>query len=224
VHRNVEFPVLCPDGVQPDNVCGNLRDSGYPYFAEFLAQGGPFPLNDGDRLDSYVRSYKWFSNHLFVNADDPDRIRQALRQGRMYSAFDGLGYPEGFDLFVARGAQVLELGDETTFEPGLTLYVRAPVVREPPWGLPRIEDYAQAQVTTRVVRATPQGSSTLLELSGQGAVAAIPVPGPGVYRVECTIVPLHLKPGLPGVESLAEDAYPYLYSNAIFVAEAQNGR
>ncbi len=224
VHRNVEFPVLCPEGVQPDNFCGTLADSGYPEFAAFLATGGPFPLNDGDRLDSYVRSYKWFSNHLFVNADDPDRIRKALRQGRGFSAFDGLGYPQGFDFFAVVGPDAHEMGDEIAFREGITLYLRAPTLVEPPWGLPRVEDYGAGEVTTRLVRATEGGSEVVLTLTGQGATAAFPVPGPGVYRVECDLVPRHLKPGLSGVEDLADDSYPYLYSNAIFIREVADGQ
>lgn len=224
VHRNVEFPVMCPEGVQPDNFCGTLADNGYPEFAAFLAAGGPFPLNDGDRLDSYVRSYKWFSNHLFVNADDPDRIRKALRQGRGFSAFDGLGYPQGFDFFAVVGPDVHEMGDEFVFTEGTTLYLRAPTLVEPPWGLPRVEDYGPGEVTTRLVRATQEGSEVVWTLVGQGTAAAFSVPGPGVYRVECDIVPKHLKPGLSGVEDLADGTFPYLYSNAIFIREVADGR
>lgn len=223
VHRNVEFPVMCPEGVQPDNFCGTLADSGYPEFAVFLATGGPFPLNDGDRLDSYVRSYKWFSNHLFVNADDPDRIRKALRKGHGFSAFDGLGYPQGFDFFAVSGSDVHEMGDEFAFAEGTTLYLRAPTLVEPPWGLPRVENYGSAEVTTRLVRVTGEGSQVVRTLQGQGVTTAFTAPGPGVYRVECDIVPRHLKPGLPGVEDLADDTYPYLYSNAVFIREVPRG-
>lgn len=219
VHRNVEFPVMCPDGVRPDNLCGTLSESGYPEFAAFLATGGPFPLNDGDRLDSYVRSYRWFSNHLWATSDDPDRIRQTLRRGRHFSAFDGLGEPRGFDFFAVQGAKVFEMGDEVTFGEDTTLYLRAPTVSEPPWGLPRVDDFSMAEVTTRLIRATPGGSQVVLVRKGQGATAAFPVTGPGVYRVECDIVPRHLKPALPGVEELADNPYPYLYSNAIFIRE-----
>lgn len=219
VHRNVEVPSICPDGVLPGSFCGNLAEAGYPYFAELLSKGGPIILRDGDRLDSYARSYRWFSNYLLVTSDDPDVMRKTLRRGRAFSAFDGFGMPSGFDFFAMKAGTIYEMGEELHFEEGIVLYVRTPTLQEPPWGIPGVTEYASARLFTRLIAATKTESKVVLAIEGQGMTAAFPVSQPGVFRVECDIIPLHLRPALTNVEHLSEKTFPYIYSNAIFVRE-----
>lgn len=216
VHRNVEVPALCAGGLDDGGMCQNLAAE-YPHFAQFLVKGGAVPLNDSDRLDSYVRSYRWFSNHAWVAKNDPDDIRKAIGHGRGFSAFDILGFPTGFDFFAINDGVTMELGDEATLADGTVLYIRNPVLTDPPWDLERVDDFSGAQLTTKLFKATKQDSTVVLEVEGQGQTAKYEVPETGAYRVEIWMVPTHVKPGLIGVEELADADYPYLYSNAIFL-------
>ncbi len=61
-------------------------------------------LLDGERLAGYRRMMFWLSNHLLVRPDqdgawDDRSLKEALRAGRLYGAFEVFGYPEGFDFF-----------------------------------------------------------------------------------------------------------------------------
>lgn len=219
IHRNVEIPSLCSDleSCEPFT-------SDFPHMARTLVSGGPVPLSDGDRFDSFGRSFRWFANRVLLpadRADDPDEARNAVGQGRLYVAFDLVGSPEGFDFFGIREGRPVEMGQEVQADPGVALYLRVPTLVAPPWGIAGVDPdaYASARVTTRVIRATDEGSSVVATIEGQGRTWTLPDAPAGAWRVEVDVVPLHLAGSLdmPGLEGLASASYPYLYSNAIFL-------
>lgn len=221
VHRNVEIPVMCPDGLETP-LCENLVAMGYPNVANLLVQGGPIILNDGDRFDSYARSYKWFTNRALVKNDDPQEIREAIKRGRSYTAFDVFGYVTGFDFFGMKGEDVFEMGDEVQLAEGIRFYLRTPRLSDPEWGMPKKLDYSLARIRIQLIRATLSGKDALLdEQIGGDEEKTYMVEGQvaGAYFVKATIVPVHVKPLLEGQEALADKEYPLLYSNAIFVRE-----
>ena len=221
VHRNVEVPVMCPDGLETP-LCQNLVENGYPNVANLLVKGGPIILNDGDRLDSYARSYKWFANRALVKNDDPQEIRDAIRKGRSWTSFDLFGYVTGFDFFAMKGEDVFEMGDEVQTGDGISFYLRTPELIDPEWGMPKALDYSLAKLRIQVIRATLSGKEVLLDeqiRGGEQRTYKIDGLGAGAYFVKATIVPSHLKPLLQGQEGLADKEYPLLYSNAIFVRE-----
>jgi len=215
IHRNVEIPALCPDG--PDTgLCWKFSEE-YPQFANFATVGGPLPLSDGDRVDSYARSFRWFSNRALVKEDDPDLLRQAVGTGRSYTVFDVFGYPAEFDFYVAADGAAVELGEEITTPASAHAYIRTPVIEAPPWRDDQEVDYSQCQVSTRLVRASEEGSEVLIEVTGQGVYMDMELPKPGAYRVEVRVRPFHYEPLLPGVETVAQSEFPYIYTNAIFI-------
>jgi hypothetical protein len=221
VHRNVEVPVMCPDGLETP-LCQNLVENGYPNVANLLVKGGPIILNDGDRFDSYARSYKWFANRALVKNDDPQEIRDAIRKGRSWTSFDLFGYVTGFDFFAMKGEDVFEMGDEVQTGDGISFYLRTPELSDPEWGMPKALDYSLAKLRIQVIRATLSGKEVLLDEQiggGEQRTYKIDGLGAGAYFVKATIVPSHLKPLLQGQEGLADKEYPLLYSNAIFVRE-----
>ena len=66
------------------------------------------PLSDGERIDSWRRMNRWFSNHLLLPANDSNLwndldLKQALRDGRLYGVFELLGYARDFDFFAVVG-------------------------------------------------------------------------------------------------------------------------
>jgi hypothetical protein len=60
-------------------------------------------LRDGDRMDSYRRMMRWFSNVLWVEGDTPADYDAAVAAGRVWVVFEILGLPAGFD-FSLEGA------------------------------------------------------------------------------------------------------------------------
>lgn len=209
IHRNVEIPALCEGGIDGNAFCENLSQD-YPNFVEFLTKGGPLPLSDGDRIDSYARSMRWFSNRVYVKKDDPEEIREAVGKGRGYATFDVFGFPEGFDFFgITSSGKVVEMGEEVDQKEGITIYVRKPYLVSPPWGIPNVKDYSMAVLTTILIG--PNG----LKIQTESPELKIQQAEKGFYRVEVRIKPLHLKSCLQGIESLAEKEYPFIYSNAI---------
>lgn len=214
IHRNVELPALCAGGLEDGGMCENLA-SEYPYFAQFLVNGGPVLLSDGERIDSYRRSFRWYSNHALVTSDDPDAIREAIGKGRNYAVFDLMGMPDGFDFFAIGDGKVYEMGSEITNASQVTLYYRAPHLVAPPWGIENVTDYSDAILVTTIIKATSDGTEIVAQ--GQISEASFVVSEPSVWRVEIWITPKHLRPALVGVENLSESSYPYLYSNAIFI-------
>ncbi|HEU4614198.1 MAG TPA: hypothetical protein VFS15_19020, partial [Kofleriaceae bacterium] len=72
----------------------------------------PVTLADGERGDSYRRVLRWFSNIVLVaNPGDPAAIEAALAGGRVFTLFEIMGTPEGFDVYATGGSGTLELGD-----------------------------------------------------------------------------------------------------------------
>jgi len=215
IHRNVEFPLLCPAG--PDKgMCASLVEES-PNFAKLLATGGPVMLKDGERMDSYNRAMRWFSNRVLAKDDSAHEIREAVRAGRIFSAFDTLGNPEGFEFLLWTGAEVVEMGGEAQAGQGSVIFVRTPKVGPAPWDPARQLDFGLAQMTTRIIRMTPEGAEIVAEQSGQGVVLQAPADKAGAYRVEVWIVPKHLKSVLKGVEAKASTSFPYIYASPIFV-------
>ncbi|MBM4371268.1 MAG: hypothetical protein FJ098_06415, partial [Deltaproteobacteria bacterium] len=213
IHRNVEIPALCPGG---GGLCEPLEEE-YPDFAALLQTGGPVPLSDGDRVDSYARSFRWYTNRAWVATRDAAAIRDAVGRGRGYVVFDLLGEPVGFDLFVDTGAGILEMGDRRASAGPVTVRLRTPVLGPQRWAPGSTLEFGEASVRTRLLRLTEDGPEILEELSGQGETLALSVEGPCALRAEIEVTPRHLAPELPGMEHLSDESYPYLYSNAIFL-------
>lgn len=217
IHRNVEVPKLCSS---PDEYeCYE----GYPNFSRLLYNGGPAILGDGDRMDSYARAFRWMANRTLVKSDapnEPEEIRSAIGHGRSYLAFDVLGSPDGFDFFAVADGKAVEMSEVATGAKDLKFFVRAPRLVAPPWGMKHVTDFSTAEVVTKVIHATAQGATTVMEVKGQGATMAFTPDAPfaaGAVRIEVWVTPKHLVPALKGVEDLADRAYPFIYSNGIFV-------
>ncbi len=217
IHRNVEFPQLCTAGPEKGMCAAIFPDA--PKFAGLLATGGQVMLKDGERMDSYNRAMRWFSNRILVKDDQPDSVRQAVKEGRLYGAFDTLGNPIGFDFVLWTGTDVVEMGGTIPFAEGMTLYVKNPTIGPAPWDLTRELDFGKAVLVTKLVKMTAQEATVVVESTGtaEGGVLSATVDGPAAYRVEIWIKPKHLKPVLVGVDGKADEAYPYIYSSPIFV-------
>ncbi|MBI4699885.1 MAG: hypothetical protein HY744_01755 [Deltaproteobacteria bacterium] len=174
----------------------------------------PQKLPDGERVDGFRRMMQWFSNHLLVRpAKDgswADReLAEALRGGRLYGAFEFLGYPEGFDFHATGADGVREMGEEVVLSGGpVTLEVALPHVRQ-------LDAQAEPpELTLRILRATEQGWQ---EVSSDKADMKYTPSEPGAYRAEVRMVPRHLAAFLSSYADLAAADFVWIYSNPIYV-------
>ena len=165
---------------------------------------------DGERIDSYRRSFRWVLNHLYIDgALTPESAKRALRSGRNMVVVESIGTPLGFD-FHARGT-ALEMGGEGPAE-GATLHVRPPTLdpRSP-------RDSTPPEIRTVLFRAHEGVRTTLAEVVGDAPID-VSAPGPGVYRVEVWITPAHLAPYLGDwIEEYSSREVPWIQSGAIFL-------
>jgi hypothetical protein len=171
----------------------------------------PALLPDGERVDSYRRMMLWFSNHLLVqpNADgsfDDRSLKDALRAGRLYGAFEAFGYPDGFDFHADAAGTISEMGAEVMLSDGPKLEATAPSVRGGASPSPEIR--------TVLWRATDTTWSLVTE--GTTSLSHVPTEA-GVYRAEVRIRPHHLAKYLASYTGLSDQEFVWIYSNPIYV-------
>jgi len=225
ISKAVEFADTNEGGPEPDLALLSFLTPNMPGLTrwnELLAEGRhiaatagsdahenalPVTLADGERGDSYRRVLRWFSNVVLV-ADPKDitQIEAALAKGRLFSVFEIMGTPEGFDVVATGGG---ELGDTVTFN-ATHLLVKVPTVR----GLDPTLPAPEIQAT--VIRLNAGAATTIA--SGPGPELDVELPGPGAYRVEVSIVPRHLGPYLRDLgTAYADQELPWIYTSAIYV-------
>lgn len=176
----------------------------------------PEQLPDGERVDSFRRMMQWFSNHLQVvpAADgtwDDQHVKAALGAGRLYGAFEFMGYPEGFDTWVEAGDQVVEMGGEVSLADAPQIVVSRPHVKN------LDPDVAAPVVTMRVLVAREGGFDEVA--TGDGPRLEFSPTAAGAYRVEVRIVARHLAGYLGAYEDLTEQSQPWVYANPFYVGE-----
>jgi hypothetical protein len=175
----------------------------------------PDLLSDGERIDSYRRMMVWMSNHLLLRPEpdgswDDRHLKDALRGGRLYGAFEVLGHPEGFDFFAHEGGSVREMGEILSLASGVELVVRMPRVRDLGAALPA------PGLVMRLLVADEGGWRVAAETDAPELRHA---PSErGAYRAEVRMRPRHLGRWLAAYDALADADFVWIYSNAIYVA------
>jgi hypothetical protein len=166
---------------------------------------------DGERLDSFRRMMHWFSNYLLVAEEgelDDRQLKEAIRHGRIYCAFEYLGYPIGFDFHAQLGESTFEMGDISSPGEAVELQLVVPEIIDLDPSLPA------PTVTGYILVASSDGTWEEVT-SGEDFVSA--TVETGVYRAEVRMTPEHLRPSLG---SHAEDFLHetvWIYSNPIYV-------
>lgn len=169
----------------------------------------PAILGDGERGDSYRRIFRFFSNELLVRGDlTRASAMDALREGRMFVAFEAFGTPVGFSYTARVGDAVSDIGARVTLASQPTLEAVAPAVHDLAASLPR------PTIRVRILRAEADGRWT--EVATGAERASFRPTATGAYRAEVRIVPEHARPYLPGLERLVREV-PWVYSSAIYV-------
>jgi hypothetical protein len=132
------------------------------------------------------------TERLRRDAADRTRVYRALRAGRFFNAFDGFAPADGFRFEIRVGDARATMGDSIRFSPG-----QAAEIAVPPAG----------ESVVRLVR----NGAIVHQGPGTGAVR-IPLPGPGVYRVEVDLRVDLFPLGGTGFR-------PWIFSNPIYVGE-----
>lgn len=78
-------------------------------------------------LDPYERSFRHVSTHLLMNELSVESVREALKHGRVYVAFDWMGDPSGFVFQATRDGGRFAMGSEIEGPDGLALASAAPL-------------------------------------------------------------------------------------------------
>ncbi|NOX54524.1 MAG: histidinol phosphatase [Planctomycetes bacterium] len=140
---------------------GELDVAKIPLLAPLVRGKPPGDVVMAIDLDPYLYSFRHVSTHLLMPELSEAAVREALRKGRAYVAFDWMADPTGF-LFQARGrGRTWPMGSEVRGIDGLILQAAAPLAGQ--------------------FRFLCNGQ----EISRQtGRSAKLLVPKPGVYRVE----------------------------------------
>ena len=169
----------------------------------------PIPARDGERMDSYRRMFRWFSNHLRVSDVSMDKIKEALRLGRGYMVFEVMGTPQGFDFRAEAGGKVLEMGAEVSASAAPELVVTLPsVLGLLAMATPPDLDLRLLHVDTAgLEKVVAQGKSTL----------RFKPTAAGAYRAEVYMSPRHLAPYLGPTPSKYIKRLVWIYSNPIYV-------
>jgi hypothetical protein len=171
---------------------------------------GPSP--DGERLDSFRRLMRWYSNYVLV-PDGPvdDKIlKETIAAGRLYGVFDYLGYALDFDFHAEAGELVVEMGEHVDGDEA-NLLVTMPEI----WGLNPASPL-QPELRSIILKANDGEWETVAE--GLGDLSA--TVGPGAYRAEIRMVPNHLRPWLgPFADDYIKE-WIWIYSNVIYVGAA----
>lgn len=175
----------------------------------------PQLMQDGERVDSYRRMMKAFSNHLLVRPraadgswDDAD-LKEALRAGRLFGVFEFMGYAEGFDFHAQEAGATKELGDEVSLARGVTLEATMPKVQ----GLDAAADPPQLEL---VLWRAIEGGWEKAASTTDASLSFTPTQ-PGAYRVEVRMAPRHLK-GFVGTRLTAvRNARPWVMTSALYV-------
>ncbi|MFN7684819.1 MAG: hypothetical protein ACK5QT_05345 [Oligoflexia bacterium] len=166
----------------------------------------PIKMWDVERVDSYRRSIRWFSNWIKA-PKQPTRLQalDALKAGRSLVVFETLGDPLGFDFWATSAQGTHLMGDKISWNSvggaGLTLNVRIP-------------PQAQSQVKVQILKATDEGWVPVAQSNHQDL--SYQPTEPGAYRAELRMIPRHLRRHLRTKGYLIREM-PWVYSNAIYV-------
>lgn len=174
----------------------------------------PQLMQDGERVDSYRRMMRAFSNHLLVRTRpdgtwDDAELKEALRAGRVFGVFEFMGYAQGFDFHAREAGEAKELGAEVSLASGVTLEATMPRVQglDPAADPPRLE-----LILWRAVEGGWEQAASTTE-----ATLSFTPTLPGAYRVEVRLAPRHLK-GFVGTRLTAvRDARPWVLTSALYV-------
>lgn len=171
----------------------------------------PQSASDGERVDSHRRLTRMMSNHVIADSTEPDAIKAALKAGHSWAVFEGFGTPVDMDFSASVGATTIGVGDSISLA-GQTAVIRVdlPMLHK---SSPRGQEAPSFVV--RLKHLLPDRDEVVAVT--RDMPLAYPVSSAGVYRAEIAIIPLHLKEYLEDFPSVANQEYPWILTNPIYL-------
>lgn len=167
---------------------------------------------DGERADAHRRLMRWMSNHFLVNSMTYDDIMDAVKKGRGWVVFEGLGSPDGMDFYARVNGTNVSVGETATYVANQTLInVALPTLdaKSPSFKFKPV-------ITIRLYRVKSDGVKELVASSADQALS-YSVPAAGIYRAEVSIVPHHLRWYIITHASLTSEEFPWIITNPIYL-------
>jgi hypothetical protein len=171
----------------------------------------PGLANDGDRVDSHRRLTRWITNYFLTQHSTLNEIKAALVAGRGMVVFEGLGTPVGMDFYAQNSTTIAEMGDTLTFESQSThVHAALPTLHSasPQSGKPI--------VLMRLRRASTVGTGDLIATT-VNAPLDVTVSQTGAYRLEVSLIPMHLYSFIGFKKQLAVSEIPWVITNHIYI-------
>lgn len=176
------------------------------------AHENTFPVNasDGERIDSYRRVTRTFSNTLIVPRHAPltrETALEALARARALMVFEVLGTPRDFEFLVSHSSAEASLGEILMND------TSTPATFSNPAAFVRVSASHPDPILLKIWKASVQGWTLVDKI--EDSTWAGRLPGKGKYRVEVYIKAKHLFPQLPGKWLTVLKWRPWIYSNTI---------
>ncbi|MBI2812501.1 MAG: hypothetical protein HYX67_16980 [Candidatus Melainabacteria bacterium] len=173
----------------------------------------PQIVADDERLDSHRRVVRMASNHFLVNSNSISDVKDAIKKGRGWMVFEGLGTPVGMDFTVTVNGNTVGVGESVTLGgKSAVISVNLPTLHpDTPQGSDR------PHFVVNLKRVLAAGGETIVATSVDTGLSYT-TSGTGIFRAEIEIIPLHLKPYLSSAFSkLAENRYPWIITNHLYL-------
>ncbi|MCX7944725.1 MAG: hypothetical protein N2746_09490 [Deltaproteobacteria bacterium] len=169
-------------------------------------------LSDGERLDSYRRFMRWFTNFLLVKDYKPSEFKKAIKDGRIYVVAEGLGTPSGFDFYAETKNGIVDTGKTIKKADFKKFVIKIPEVT----GIENEDIYVKARLfkikdksEIEILKPIARSEKKIIEIS-----EGIDV---GVYAVQVLLTPMHLKRLCKRWASEYIKEFVWIYSNTIRV-------
>ena len=170
----------------------------------------PGLMADGERGDSYRRLLKWMSNYFLVTDRSPEAVLDALAAGRLYSSFDALGTPDGFDFRADDECDGrVEMGGTARLDCAPVLRLVVPTVHDLDPSMPA------PVIACTILRVDAEGREEVA--TGPSGEVAYEPDQPGVFRPVVRITPEHLRPYYHGADADYVREFIWIYGNPIHV-------
>lgn len=167
-------------------------------------------LSDGERLDSYRRFMRWFSNFLMVKEFKPSEFKTAIKEGRVYVVAEGLGTPTGFDYYAETKDGIVNTGSTIKLEDFKKFVINVPTIV----GIQNADKY----IRVRLFKIKDKGEIEILSPVSRAEKSVIEISDgidKGVYAVQVLLTPMHLKYLCKRYASDYIKEFVWIYSNTI---------
>jgi hypothetical protein len=193
-----------------------LVTSGYPVTGVFGTDSHENVFkqraSDGERLDGHRRISRMMSNHVLVSTLSIDGVKAAIRSGRVFGVFEGLGSPVGMDFYAVSQSSTAGVGETLTLGAGsATFTIQAPRLHS---NSPHDGD--EPEIELYLKRLNTDGSESVLA-SSRGTTLTYSTSTLGAYRAEVQIKPNHLEGFLGDFSELKDKSYPWIIANPIYL-------